>query len=645
MEKVIKRIQIDLYSPTCYEVIKAQQGDNNLRVIEFEIFADGEPYTLENVTARLEGHRGDGSSFIKDCSILDNIISSTLDADVLYDAGYIEAKVVLSDTSSYNPDTGLSDTISTIPFKIHVQKNPCDKSEVVEKKSIVDQIMAMVDSLKGIKDDLLALINSKAEKVIYGDNSINLGRKEGTTIGNNSVALGSNTTAIASCSHAEGASTTAIASCSHAEGYETTASGMESHAEGRKTTASGDYSHAEGASTKATAIASHAEGMSTKATGSEAHAEGYDTTASDSQSHAEGYKTVASGEGSHAENGWCQAKGSYSHAEGISTIASGESQHVQGKYNVEDTEGKYAHIVGGGIGSANRKNIHTLDWNGNAEFAGDVVAHDADGNSVSLLSVVSDGYATYDGDGNAIVDTYAKKSIYGDTSIDLGGKTFGENSVILGGYSNTSYSQYTYILGGHNDKIDNNCDYSVIICGQNNIIKRNSMGAAILCGSNSKIDTDYTPGGIILGGNYAIINSKNSHAIVCGDYNNPDDGGIFQIGNGNSEDNRSNAFVLDTEGNGTFAGNVIGKNILSATYIDFTVTTEAYTNALGGYRGIIDISSLVPNNIKGIIFNRCVQQEDSNRVGIASIGSDFHQVIVNAGNASTYNVSATVLYT
>ena len=171
------------------------------------------------------------------------------------------------------------------------------------------------------------------------------------------------------------------------------------------------------------------------------------------------------------------------------------------------------------------------------------------------------------------------------------------------------------------------------------------MGAAILCGSNSKIDTDYTPGGIILGGNYAIINSKNSHAIVCGDYNNPDDGGIFQIGNGNSEDNRSNAFVLDTEGNGTFAGNVIGKNILSATYIDFTVTTEAYTNALGGYRGIIDISSLVPNNIKGIIFNRCVQQEDSNRVGIASIGSDFHQVIVNAPIEGVFNVSATILYT
>ena len=47
-------------------------------------------------------------------------------------------------------------------------------------------------------------------------------------------------------------------------------------------------------------------------------------------------------------------------------------QHVQGKYNVEDTEGTYAHIVGGGTDDTSRANIHTLDWNGNAAFAGDV---------------------------------------------------------------------------------------------------------------------------------------------------------------------------------------------------------------------------------------------------------------------------------
>lgn len=68
-----------------------------------------------------------------------------------------------------------------------------------------------------------------------------------------------------------------------------------------------------------------------------------------------------------------EASGVNSHAEGFGTVASAKYQHVQGKYNVEDTEGRYAHIVGGG-NDAERRNIHTLDWEGNAEYAGDVIA-------------------------------------------------------------------------------------------------------------------------------------------------------------------------------------------------------------------------------------------------------------------------------
>lgn len=141
-----------------------------------------------------------------------------------------------------------------------------------------------------------------AKKTIYGDTTINVGRKEGSFVGN----------------------------CSTAEGYNTTASGDYAHSEGNDTTASGDASHSEGTSTTAS-----------------------------------GYN---------------------SHSEGNSTIASGQAQHVQGKYNVEDTEDKYAHIVGGGT-YKERKNIHTLDWDGNAEFAGNVLGHDVNGNSVSLSNI------------------------------------------------------------------------------------------------------------------------------------------------------------------------------------------------------------------------------------------------------------------
>lgn len=222
------------------------------------------------------------------------------------------------------------------------------------------------------------------ESVIAGDraeifNSYEYNRASG----DHSHAEGFYTTASDHASHAEGQDTIASGCASHAEGECTTASGQASHAEGRWTTASGDYSHAEGKSTEASGtyshtegkgtnaseIASHAEGTDTVASGYASHAEGYDTVANGYTSHAEGYDTRASGQSSHAEGYHTTASGDCSHAEGGYTIASGDYQHVQGLYNIDD--GSYAHIVGNGSIPA-RSNAHTLDWSGNAWFAGNV---------------------------------------------------------------------------------------------------------------------------------------------------------------------------------------------------------------------------------------------------------------------------------
>ena len=172
-------------------------------------------------------------------------------------------------------------------------------------------------------------------------NSLTVGSRIGS-VGECSVSEGVDTTASSYCSHAEGSYTTASEECSHAEGYNTTASGDCSHAEGMTTTASGEGSHAEGKGTKASDVASHSEGMT--------------TTASGGASHAEGRNTIASGMGSHAE--------------GDSTKATSDFQHVQGKYNINDTANKYAHIVGNGVSNGARSNAHTLDWNGNAWYKG-----------------------------------------------------------------------------------------------------------------------------------------------------------------------------------------------------------------------------------------------------------------------------------
>ena len=117
---------------------------------------------------------------------------------------------------------------------------------------------------------------------------------------------------------------------------------------------------------------STAEGYETIASGDCSHAEGNNTIASNYNSHAEGTSTIASGDSSHAEGYNTLASGAYSHAEGYYTAARSAYQHVQGKYNIEDTDRVYAHIVGNGTDEDNRSNAHTLDWDGNAWFAGDV---------------------------------------------------------------------------------------------------------------------------------------------------------------------------------------------------------------------------------------------------------------------------------
>ena len=136
------------------------------------------------------------------------------------------------------------------------------------------------------------------------------------------------------------------------------ASSQGCHAEGNLTTSSGLYSHAEGNSTKAIGEYSHAEGIKNEASGMYSHAEGADC------------KSI--GNASHAEGCGCNSIGVGSHAEGYGTVASSDYQHVEGKFNIEDPNGHYAHIVGNGEPKSDPSNAHTLDWSGNAWYAGTV---------------------------------------------------------------------------------------------------------------------------------------------------------------------------------------------------------------------------------------------------------------------------------
>lgn len=210
----------------------------------------------------------------------------------------------ISDITDYNVDNTLSST-STNP---------------VQNKIINAEFDEIATAMNALDTSIDIGLNAKMDKSNpTGTGSLSINRKSDTTIGTNSVALGSNATA--------------SAEASFGFGYEVIASG--------------DGSYAEGAYTTATSDAAHAEGWGSKATG---------TT---------------------------------SHAEGEYTIANGKYQHTQGKYNIADTTS--AHIVGNGTKDTARSNAHTLDFNGNAWFAGDVYVGSTsgtnkDGGSVKLVN-------------------------------------------------------------------------------------------------------------------------------------------------------------------------------------------------------------------------------------------------------------------
>lgn len=148
--------------------------------------------------------------------------------------------------------------------------------------------------------------------------------------------------------------------------------GTGSAAIGYKNTASNDFTFAMGVQTTASAPGAHAEGGLTVANASYSHAEGFKSASTGEYSHVEGIVCKSSGQGSHAEGYYTVASGQRSHSEGCFTKAASQYQHVQGKYNVVDSNGVYAHIVGNGAGDTKRSNAHTLDWKGNAWYSGKV---------------------------------------------------------------------------------------------------------------------------------------------------------------------------------------------------------------------------------------------------------------------------------
>lgn len=230
---------------------------------------------------------------------------------------------------------------------VSIDGTPTADNHLINKKYVDD---AILQATTGGQIDLSGY--AKSDNPVF-TGALSMYRKSGTTVGQYSVALGSNATA----------------------------SGKKSVAIGDNVTASGSASFACGAM----------------------------CTASGSLSHAEGFYCTAGADSSHAEGCLTQALGQQSHSEGNNTIANCNFQHVQGTFNIKDEDGIYAHIVGNGTSDTARVNIHTVAWDGKGWFKGDVyVGGTSQADGKKLLST-ADIYFDTDGNLCVTIDGVTKK--------------------------------------------------------------------------------------------------------------------------------------------------------------------------------------------------------------------------------------------
>lgn len=210
--------------------------------------------------------------------------------------------------------------------------------------------------------------------------------------GANSTVQGLDTTASGTNSHAEGYGSNASGYHTHAEGYYTLTNGHGSHAEGWKTTATGNYSHAAGNQTISNQYGMYVFGEFNQAF--DAFAEqiisGFDNFKPTSKYYCADDYTFNTSTGLYTlinpvlQSGVTVGKYCVTSSSNldnltymykiISTTDTTNNYNIQ-RYSVyykSTNRGDYVHIVGNGTSDAVRSNAHTLDWEGNAWYSGDV---------------------------------------------------------------------------------------------------------------------------------------------------------------------------------------------------------------------------------------------------------------------------------
>lgn len=320
-----------------------------------------------------------------------------------------------------------------------------------------------------------------------------------------------------------------------AEGIRTKAVGTHSHAEGANSIAIAASSHSEGTNTKAVGMVSHAEGNSSVASGIGSHAENSHAVASGSYSHAENVYTVASGEGSHAEGYYTTASGEESHSEGFQSYASGRGSHSEGGY------GKWSNVqITGDSGAVEYTLTEPIEIR-NGLTANDIIKSGSImRNNNRILKIIN---ATVEN--NKIIKFTLDSTL---SSTDAINETvsflFGN---VAKGFGSHAEGEAVFAQG--------NGSHAEGFATQAQGIASHAEGRATI----SQSDYSHAEGKFNIGGDYLHV-----------------------AGNGTDGDNLSNAYTLDWQGNGWYAGKLtVGTNptanmdVATKQYVDSAMSNYA----------------------------------------------------------------------
>lgn len=272
--------------------------------------------------------------------------------------------------------------------------------------------------------------------------------------------------------------------------------GTETLASGGNSIAVGDAAHAEG-------LNSSSFGNGTYAIAESSHTEGQGTSTTEKAkyAHAEGWATKARGVATHVEGYNNSAMTNYSHAEGTETVASGVASHAEGIHTVSDAEGSHA------------EGYWTAAYGLHSHVEGE-----------SILNASGTGYA------NILKAEGRASHAEGRATIASGDYSHAEGAFTSATASTAHAEGYNSHAKGYNSHAEG--------------IYNTASGAASHAGGvYSNVSSSYS-----FAHGYGLKITGNIAQAAFGKYNYPYGSALFCVGNGKSDTDRKNAFLITSDG-------------------------------------------------------------------------------------------------